>query len=97
MFQPSPMYGAGDAAAGPLIRRPGVTAAPGPTTVSVTVKKAVPAYNTNVTNVTSVASVGVATGGAPIGWRDDESFRHSDSSFFPPSVLFPPFFLNVSF
>lgn len=68
MFQPSPMYGAGDAAAGPLIRRPGaVAAAPGgPTTVSVTVKKAVPAYNTNVTNVTSVASVGVATGAPPI-------------------------------
>ena len=59
------MYGAGDAAAGPLIRRPGavgVGAPGGPTTVSVTVKKAVPAYNTNVTNVTSVASVGVATG-----------------------------------
>lgn len=71
MFQPSPMYGAhpGDAAAGPLIRRPGAVGvgAPGAaTTVSVTVKKAVPAYNTNVTNVTSVASVGVATGGPRI-------------------------------
>ena len=64
MFQPSPMYGAGDAAAGPLIWRPGPS-----TTVSVTVKKAVPAYNTAVTNVTNVASVGVATGGK-IGERE---------------------------